>query len=126
VRAAASLCVHLARGGGCALLLPGDRRPMSVASDLAAWPAAHARLALVSPAGSQPPLARARRAGAVIWVSARGEAPRRLARAAAGGGWLVGPATGAGRAEFTVAGCAGTRLGHGGRAIPEPGLAATA
>ena len=126
VRAAASLCVHLARGGGCALLLPGDRRPMSVASDLAAWPAAHARLALVNPAGSQPPLARARRAGAVIWVSARGEAPRKLARAAAGGGWLVSPSTGAGRADFTVAGCVGTRIGRGSRPVPEPGLAATA
>jgi len=126
VRAAASLCVHLARGGGCALLLPGDRRPTALGADLAAWPAAHARLALVGPAGSVPPLARARRAGAVIWVSARGEAPRQLARAAAGGGWLVSPSTGAGRAEFTVAGCTGARLGRGSRPVSEPGLAATA
>jgi len=28
VRAAASLTVHLARAGGCALLLPGERRPV--------------------------------------------------------------------------------------------------
>ena len=126
VRAAASLCVHLARRGGCALLLPGDRRPTTLASDLAAWPAAHVRLALVDPARSAPPLARARRAGAVIWVSARGEAPRDLKRAAAGGGWLVTPSAGAGRAEFTVAGCAGTRLGRGSRAKPEAGLAARA
>ncbi len=78
VRAAASLCVHLARHGGCALLLPGDRRPTTLASELAAWPAAHARLALVGPARSAPPLTRARRAGAVIWVSTGGEAPRDL------------------------------------------------
>jgi len=126
VRAAASLCVHLARRGGCALLLPGDRRPTTLASDLAAWPAAHARLALVGAVGSKPPLARARRAGAVIWVSATGEAPRHLVRAAAGGGWLVSPSAGAGRAEFTVAGCTGARLGRSGRAAPKPGLAATA
>ena len=40
VRAAASLCVHLARRRACALLLPGDRRPTALAPDLAAWPAA--------------------------------------------------------------------------------------
>ena len=126
VRAAASLCVHLARGAGCALLLPGDRRPTSLAPDLAGWPGLHARLALVSPAATRPPLARARRAGAVIWVSARGEAPRELARAAQGGGWLVSPSSGAGRAAFTVAGCTGTRLGRAGRPVPDSGLAATA
>ena len=54
VRAAASLCLHLARRGGCALLLPGDRRPLFVAPDLAAWPAAHARLAVVE-ADAWPP-----------------------------------------------------------------------
>jgi len=113
VRAAASLCVHLARRGGCALLLPGDRRPTGLAPDMSAWPALHARLALVGPARARPPLARARRAGAVVWVSARGEAPRELARAAAGGGWLVTPAPdAAGRAAFTVAGCTGYRLGR--------------
>ena len=126
VRATASLCVHLARGGGCALLLPGDRRPTSLARDLAAWPAAHARLALVSAVGSKPPLERARRAGAVIWVSAAGEPPRDLARAAAAGGWLVSPSTGAGRADFTVAGCTGTRLRHGTGPVPSSGLAVTA
>ena len=40
VRAAASLCVHLAHRGGCALLLPGDRRPASIAGDLAGLAAA--------------------------------------------------------------------------------------
>ena len=30
VRAAASLCIHLARAGGCAILLPGERRAVEV------------------------------------------------------------------------------------------------
>lgn len=115
VRAAASLCVHLGRESGCALLLPGDRRPTALAHDMAAWPALHARLALVTAAGSRPPLSRARRAGAVIWVSARGDAPRDLVRAAAGGGWLVTPIDSAPPGTpmaFTVAGCMGRRLGR--------------
>ena len=117
VRAAASLCLHLAKSGGCALLLPGDRRPAAVGSDLSAWPALHARLALVE-ASSRPPVpARARRAGAVIWVSASGFSPRDLPRGAAGGSWLVTPQPRQGaRPEFTVAGCAGYRLGRGARA----------
>ena len=114
VRAAASLCLHLAKSGGCALLLPGERRPAALGSDLAAWPTLHARLALVE-ATSRPPVpARARRAGAVIWVSASGLSPRDLPRGAGGGSWLVTahPRQGA-RAQFTVAGCAGYRLGRG-------------
>lgn len=119
VRAAASLCVHLARREGCALLLPGDRRPVALAPDMAAWPALHARLAMVAPAAFRPPLARARRAGAVIWVSARGDAPRELLRGTGGGGWLVTPASSAAPGTpmaFTVAGCAGRRLGRTTRA----------
>jgi uncharacterized protein (DUF58 family) len=115
VRAAASLCVHLGRRSGCALLLPGDRRPATLAPDMAAWPSLHARLALVEAAGARPPLSRARRAGAVIWVSARGDAPRDLARTAGGGGWLVTPLDSAAPGTpmaFTVAGCAGRRLGR--------------
>ena len=126
VRAAASLCLHLARGAGCALLLPGDRRPTVLGPDLSAWANMHARLALVAPTRAGPPLARARRAGAVIWVSARGEAPRELSRAAGGGGWLVSPSGGATRAAFTVAGCTGSRLGRTGRGAPTTGLAETA
>jgi uncharacterized protein (DUF58 family) len=49
VRAAASLCVGLARLGGCSLLLPGTERAERVGPDLAGWPAMHARLALVEP-----------------------------------------------------------------------------
>ena len=47
VRAAASLVLEHARGGGCGLLLPGDRRPSTIEPDLVAWPSAHARLAVV-------------------------------------------------------------------------------
>ena len=115
VRAAASLCVHLGHRSGCALLLPGDRRPATLSPDMAAWPALHARLALVKPAGARPSLALARRAGAVLWVSARGEAPRDLARTTRGGGWLVTPLDSAAPGTpmaFTVAGCAGRRLGR--------------
>jgi uncharacterized protein (DUF58 family) len=116
VRAAASLCLHLARRGGCALLLPGERRPLPIAPDLAAWPAAHARLALVAPFETAPALARLRRSGAVLWVGARPDPPRALARLAPGGGFAVTPladdgAVAAG-AAFTVAGCAGRRLGR--------------
>ncbi len=87
----------------------------SLAPDLAAWPAAHARLALVEGRHARPPLARARRAGAVIWVSARADAPRDLARAAVGGGWLVTPSAGSGRR-----GLHGRRLR---RPAPGPGRA---
>ncbi|MEJ7715877.1 MAG: DUF58 domain-containing protein [Thermoleophilaceae bacterium] len=73
VRAAASLCVHLARRGGAALLMPGDRRPAALAADMAGWPALHVRLALVEAASARPALARIRRAGAVLWVSARAD-----------------------------------------------------
>ena len=41
VRAAASLSVHLARAGGCSLLLPGDRRAADIDPELGAWPPLH-------------------------------------------------------------------------------------
>lgn len=40
VRATASLAVALARQGGCALLLPGDRRPVALEPGLSGWPRA--------------------------------------------------------------------------------------
>ena len=117
VRAAASLCLDLARNGGCALLLPGDRRPITVGPDLVAWPALHARLALVEACSRAPALAGVRRAGSVLWVSAAGSAPRDLARSAAGGGWLVTPVSRPGsQPQFSVAGCTGHRLGRQSRA----------
>jgi hypothetical protein len=117
VRAAASLCLHLGRRSGCELLLPGDRRPVAVGPDLAAWPALHARLALVEPCSRRPTLTRAGRAGPVLWVSATGSAPADLPRSAAGGGWLVTPlARPDSRPEFSVAGCTGHRVGRSARA----------
>ena len=65
----------------------------------------------MAPASQRPPLARARRSGAVIWVSARPDPPRDLIRATAGAGWLVTPlGHGGGDADFEVAGCGGRRI----------------
>lgn len=49
VRATASLCLHIARRGGCMIALPDEPRPTFVGTDLQAWPAVHARLALIAP-----------------------------------------------------------------------------
>jgi uncharacterized protein (DUF58 family) len=49
VRAAASLCLHLARRGGCLVSLPDDPRPTALGPGLEAWPALHVRLALIGP-----------------------------------------------------------------------------
>jgi uncharacterized protein (DUF58 family) len=69
VRAAASLCLHLARRGGCTLLLAGDRQPLRIDRQLRAWPSAHARLALVEASTAAPSLARSA-TGTVFWVTA--------------------------------------------------------
>jgi len=117
VRAAASLTVHLARGGGCALLLSGERRAQQVGSDLAAWPAAHARLALVEAGAQAPALGPAPRSGAVFWVTAAVlERPPAALRRLAGRSFLVSPRPlrGLGR-DFSVAGCTGQRLGRASR-----------
>ena len=118
VRAAASLCVWLARAGGCELLLPGDRRPTTIDAALAAWPALHARLALVESGGSTSAPARFGRAGAILWVAARAPGrtagPRALARssarAAAGERYVVAPGQAGPGDAFAVAGCHGRRL----------------
>jgi len=72
VRAAASLALELAREGGCALLLPGERRPTPIEADLGAWPAAHVRLALVAggPGSPAPLLGGQARLGPVFYVAA--------------------------------------------------------
>jgi uncharacterized protein (DUF58 family) len=114
VRAAASLCVHLARSGGCGLLLPGDRRPTPLEPGLAGWPHLHTRLALVD-TGASPSLAgMAARRGAVIYVAARvtGGVPRALLHApTAAARVLVVPGRVSGRvSSFAVAGCHGYEL----------------
>jgi uncharacterized protein (DUF58 family) len=72
VRAAASVTVELARRDGCDLLLPGQRRPLHVGRDLAAWPEAHARLALVEGGEDSPPpvLSERIRSGVIFYVAA--------------------------------------------------------
>lgn len=113
VRAAASLAVHLARGGGCALLLPGDRRPADVDAELRAWPVLHVRLALVEPDTRPPAAGRVERTGAVFWVTASAGVPSGLARLAAGERWVVSPSDDpAPPGGFAVAGCTGRRLGR--------------
>ena len=138
VRAAASLTVHLGARGGCALLVPGERRPLQVDEGLRGWPHAHARLALAED-GRGPALAAVgARRGLLIWVAARALAqpPRGLVRAAGVARVLVVPGTIAGRrASFTVAGCSGYALGStraparrlaglGGRMTTMPGIRA--
>jgi uncharacterized protein (DUF58 family) len=121
VRATGSLCVHLARQGGCALLLPGDRRPTFIEATLAAWEHAHARLAVVNAEAGPSMAGVASRRGPVFFVAASAAArpPRALAHAAAAGRVLVVPGSLAGRrALFTVAGCTAYEL-SGRRAAAE-------
>lgn len=111
VRAAASLCVHLGRREGCALLLPGDRRPHAIDHGLAGWPPLHTRLALVRAGGAPAAGALGGRTGIVFHVSARPlvRPPATLTRA--GGHVLVVPVALPGRPpSFTVAGCLGYDL----------------
>jgi uncharacterized protein (DUF58 family) len=129
VRAAASLCVHLARAGGCALLLPGDRRPTVLESTLIGWPNLHVRLALVDDRSGPNVAGLAARRGPLLYVAAHApaRAPRALAHAVGGGRYLIVPGRGAtgnghrsGRREvFTVAGCIGYELTGARRRIAE-------
>jgi uncharacterized protein (DUF58 family) len=119
VRAAASLTLELARGRGCRLLLPGERRALEISRDLLAWPSAHARLAVLeggpgtrapSPGAIQGAL------GPLFYVTAAPlERPPTAVRPAHGQPVvLVVPSELAsgnlGSAEFTVSGCVGLRI----------------
>ncbi len=104
VRAAASLCVALARLGGCVLLLPGDARTRRLGSDLTGWPELHERLALVEP-GQALGRGHFEAAPALLWVTAGSRQPRALTLS--GLRYTVSPVAFAGRSVlFTVAGCA--------------------
>jgi hypothetical protein len=120
LRAAASLCVALARAGGCELLLPGERRPLAIDPALRSWPEAHVRLALADLRATPHP-GPTRRAGTVFWVAAGRGPVGRLARA---GGFLVSPAVNRDAAVFRVAGLGGRRLAGAVRARPAPRRAA--
>lgn len=108
VRAAASLAHRLARDGGVTLLLPGDR-PRTIGPDLAAWPAAHVRLALIESGAGALPLGAIAGSAPLLFVVARQvERPPRAVAAAAGDVTLVVPGTLPGRtAVLAVAGCHG-------------------
>ena len=110
VRAAASLCLHLASGGGCTLLLAGDRQPQRIDRQLRAWPSAHARLALVEAGSAAPALAR-QATGTVFWVTAA-PSTRALTRTGARALCVVTPLPTRSRATlFEVAGCCGQVIG---------------
>jgi uncharacterized protein (DUF58 family) len=111
VRAAASLCVHLARLGGCALLLPGDRRPVTLDPGLASFPGVHARLALLEPASGAPPLGFVSAASTLLWVTGAAAPSAALARLRAPVRYLVTPHVDPRwPVSFSVAGCGARRL----------------
>jgi uncharacterized protein (DUF58 family) len=114
VRAAASLAVHLARTGGCALLVPGERRPAPLDATLAGWPHLHARLAVVDGRGRPQLAALTGRRGDVLYVSARvrRDVPRALGGVAGAATLVVPGALPGRRAAFAVAGCHGYALGR--------------
>jgi uncharacterized protein (DUF58 family) len=118
VRAVASLAHHLARHGGCGVLLPGDRRPTTLDAELRGWPTLHARLALVVEGASVSSPGRLARAGLLIWVIARPLSSRSaLARLGLHHGYVVTPFPLPGRAvAFTAGGCTGHALSSGARA----------
>jgi uncharacterized protein (DUF58 family) len=116
VRAAGSLTVHFAKRTGCALLLPGDRRAVTIEPDLGGWPNSHVRLALLDEVAGPALSAAQNRRGLIIFVSARrvDRPPRGLGRTP-GGQLLVVPGELADRRPvLSVSGCTGylgTRAG---------------
>jgi uncharacterized protein (DUF58 family) len=111
MRAAASLCVHLALRGGCALLLPGDRRPTPIDAALCGFAESHARLAVLAPEAGAPASGCVTGANVVLWVTAALGAAAALEADRARIRYLVSPHPSRARpVQFTVAGCAGQRL----------------
>jgi uncharacterized protein (DUF58 family) len=119
VRAAASLTLEFARRGGCRLLLPGERRTVTVEADMVSWPGMHARLALVQGGpGARPPLLQpGARMGSLFYVAAQvsERLPVALTAAGAGASVLVLPIALTPRLSagpsFEVSGCRGYVLG---------------
>jgi uncharacterized protein (DUF58 family) len=106
VRAAASICFHLAPRRGCVLILPGERTPLQIDSERRSWPHAHARLALVEPGGSPPRPRAGGASGTVFWVNASGTVPRLPADLSQNTAYLVAAApVDLDEEAFTVAGC---------------------
>ena len=120
VRAAGSLAVHLAGRGGCAVVLSGQQRAIEIEPDMRAWPGLHARLAILTASSAPPMLARVLRSGTVFWVTAheRPAIPAPLRGAGGAGRFLVFPVDfEPPGAAFTVAGCAGWRVGARSRTV---------
>jgi uncharacterized protein (DUF58 family) len=103
MRAAASLCVELARAGGCDLLVPGERRPLPIDPALRAWPEAHVRIAVSDPTAS-PMLPAGMRGAAVLWVTAGRSLPPSVRRLRPGS-FLITPSGSRRAAAFRVSGC---------------------
>jgi len=117
VRAAASLCVHLAPASGCALLLPGHPAPSALDQRLRAWPALHARLAVVAAGAPTQSPGRLVRRGSVFWVTG-GDPARALALARGfgpGPHYVIASRAPGGPAAFRVAGCSARAVGRAGR-----------
>jgi uncharacterized protein (DUF58 family) len=123
MRAAASLCVQLARSGGCDLLVPGERRPLSIDAGLRSWPEAHVRIAVSDP-NAGPSMPKVGSGAAVLWVTAGRSLPSSLRRLRPGS-FLVTPSGTRRAAAFRVSGCfAYPVAGAGDRATPRPRAAA--
>ena len=106
MRAAASLCVELARSGGCDLLLPGERRPFTIDPSLRSWPEAHVRIAVIrsrrGPAAPPAP----ERLGRPLGDRRAGRCPAPCAGLRAGSFLITPSGSRRGRA-FRVSGCFG-------------------
>ncbi|HET6830762.1 MAG TPA: DUF58 domain-containing protein [Solirubrobacterales bacterium] len=110
-RAAASLMAHLARVGGCEVLVAGSPRRIAVGPDPRAWTSALAALAVVEATDGPPRLSLGDLRTSVIWVAASPSArpPPGVAQ-----GFIVTPrAPGEGPVGFAVAGCGGRALARG-------------
>jgi uncharacterized protein (DUF58 family) len=109
VRAAASLGAHLARRGGCELLIPGERRARTIGAEGHGWPAAHERLALVREGEPLALDALAHNRRIVVHVTASAARGPELREPC----WRVGAHPLAGiEVAFTVAGCSAQLLGE--------------
>jgi uncharacterized protein (DUF58 family) len=108
VRAAASLCLHLGRHGGCLVLLGGEPRPTVLGGDMQAWPSLHARMALLTAGAAVRRTPSSRRGLSVIRVTASDQS---TAPESAGPHCRLGPHPLPGLPTlFTLAGCSAQYL----------------
>lgn len=108
VRAAASLVAHLARLGGCELVIGGSRARLGGSGGPRDWTGALAALAVVRGDEGAPRLSAGDTRASVIWVSA---SPSPRPPSVVADGFLVAPGRLPGvPAAFGVAGCAGYEL----------------